>query len=62
MLSSTGHGDSPKCPKGLPSRLPLIPGMGGKRPTAEDSGLSYLEAGTVIRKRRVEEAAHDVHD
>lgn len=24
--------------------------------------LSYLEAGTVIRKRRVEEAAHDVHD
>lgn len=27
-----------------------------------DTGISYLEARTVIRKRRVEEAAHDVHD
>jgi hypothetical protein len=27
-----------------------------------DTGFSYLEAGTVVGKWRVEEAAHNVHD
>lgn len=56
MLGNTGAGAFPERRKGLPSRCSPSDQAEGV------SGFSYLEAGTVIRKRGVEEAAHDVHD
>lgn len=65
MLSNTRSGDYPECPKAL---LADCSASGAEevskrlQPVLPDTGFSYLEAGTVVGKRRVEEAAHDVHD